>query len=143
MSKPQLTNPTNEQELREQIQSLLEHKPREDAPDTFWDNGDIRTTWTGIWLDAYGEWDEMPASKVYPITYFLSKDTEEWLIESIKSLITAHTNAEIAKTLERIEAATPDYSKMDSYNRSFLKAMYENTIGKAIQAERAKLKEVK
>lgn len=64
-------------------------------------------------------------------------------IKPFLDIITAHTNAEIARTLERIEAATPDYSMMDSYNRLFLKGMYENTIGKAIQAERAKLKEVK
>ena len=97
MSKPQLTNPTNEQELREQITPLV--------------------------IEA------------------IKDDLDTW--HFMHSVITAHANAEIAKTLERIEAATPDYSKMDSYNRSFLKAMYENTIGKAIQAERAKLKEMK
>ena len=97
MSKPQLTNPTSEQELREQITPLV--------------------------IEA------------------IKDDLDTW--HFMHSVITAHANAEIAKTLERIEAATPDYSKMDSYNRSFLKAMYENTIGKAIQAERAKLKEVK
>ena len=63
--------------------------------------------------------------------------------DRLVTYITNHTNAEIARTLERIEAATPDYSKMDSYNRSFLKAMYKNTIDKAIKAERAKLKEEK
>ena len=67
-------------------------------------------------------------------------DAVEIEIEASGRLVIYITD-EIASVLDRIEAATPDYSKMDNYNRSFLKAMYENTIGKAIQAERAKLKE--
>ena len=59
--------------------------------------------------------------------------------DSIMGLAKEHTNAEIAKVLDRLEESTPDYSEMDSYNRSFLKAMYENTIVKAIEAERKRL----
>ena len=71
---------------------------------------------------------------IYPTTNFYN-DLEEAILE--------WHNKQTLELLDRLRAAEPDYSEMDSYNRSFLKAMYENTIGKAIQAERAKLKEVK
>lgn len=46
----------------------------------------------------------------------------------------------VEQMLDKLAASKPDYDDMDSYNRSFLKVMYENTIDKAIQAERETLK---
>lgn len=46
----------------------------------------------------------------------------------------------VEQVLNRLEASKPRYDDMDSYNRSFLEAMYKGTIDKAIQAEREALK---
>lgn len=65
----------------------------------------------------------------------------DWAEYGIKQALLDWHNKQIEAVLDRLEQSAPDYSEMDSYNRSFLKAMYENTIIEAIKAERAKLKE--
>ncbi|MBV1778699.1 hypothetical protein KRR55_06175 [Paeniglutamicibacter sp. ABSL32-1] len=62
---------------------------------------------------------------------------EQELNQLVSSL---YTQQQVEQMLDRLEASKPDYSDMDSYNRSFLEAMYKGTIDKAIQAERDELK---
>ena len=69
-------------------------------------------------------------------------------IAVLEQELTAHTNAEIAKVLDRLEIEMPSKRNTlvgDAYQRTFCneynKALKE--VSKVIQAERAKLKEVK
>ena len=85
-----MSDPTNEQELREQVSAAMydtDYKQVTEEPDYF----------------------------------------DKAAVDAVVELIQAHTNAEIAKVLDRIEIHTDN-------------GMWLN---EAIQAERAKLKEVK
>lgn len=48
------------------LDELLEAKPTDkEVPESVW--GDIHATWTGLWTDSWGEWDEKQASDLWPI----------------------------------------------------------------------------
>jgi len=111
-----MSNPTNEQELREMtkqsVARLIAHRRGEEEQD---------------------DKDLITASNILVVCH---------------RLITAHTNAAIARTLDRLEIEMPSKRNTlvgDAYQRTFCneynKALKE--VSKVIQAERAKLKEVK
>ena len=108
MSNPQLTNHTNEQELREQF---------------------VDAMWNYFGIEDKSELDHFRTIFDYVVTPF----------------VTAYTNAEIARTLDRLEIEMPSKRNTlvgDAYQRTFCneynKALKE--VSKAIQDERAKLK---
>lgn len=79
-----MTSPT----LKDRLQDELKAKPIEKAvPDNIWET--IHATWTGLWTDAYGEWDERQPSDIYPITDLLSAQAEERLLKNVTSHIAA------------------------------------------------------
>ena len=105
-----MSNPTNEQELREWL-------------------AEYATSYQG---DSY-----------YSIT---PDDVSNYEVEELQALITAYTNAEIARTLDTSATAVKalelaDYDDADPYQQGYMWAIGQATS--AIQAERAKLKEVK
>ena len=68
------------------LDTLLNKSPTDkEVPESVW--GDIHATWTGLWLDSWGEWDELPASEVFPIADFLTDERIAWLKQSILSHI--------------------------------------------------------
>lgn len=81
------------------IDEILEAKPVENVPDDIW--GTLHPTWTGLWTDAYGEWDERQASDLFPISDLLSEERLEWL----KQAIATHT-------AKAVEAARVDEHNM-------------------------------
>lgn len=100
--------------LHARLQNELAAKPTtESVPADIWST--IYPTWTGLWTDAYGKWDERQPSDIYPITEFLSESAEQRFLEQ--------TIAHIAEDLKELlpnEAefvANPDYSDMlNRYN---------------------------
>ncbi|MGP5653122.1 hypothetical protein [Glutamicibacter arilaitensis] len=58
-----------------------------------------------------------------------------------RTAITDLVDVRIGEVLDRLEEATPKREDFDDYNGGFLMAMYKNTIGKAIEEERSKLKD--
>ena len=80
--------------------------------------------------------------KLYGISFLARADSEtgertySFMESELLEAITAHTNAEIAKVLDRLEA------EMNRYTAEHDVPMRDEAID-AIQAERAKLKEVK
>lgn len=130
-------NTTNEQELREQL-AAIEHERwadwqkychrvlRDNNPSP--EQGDILERWDRQIETPYADLTE------------LEKQSDREQVDRYWHLIQAHTNAEIARTLDRLES-TAVYAEYD-------KAEDDVICGDvvpldAIQAERAKLKEVK
>lgn len=72
-------------DIRKKIEDILEFKPKKYVPKDLW--GSIKATWTGLWTDFYGEWDELQASDAFPISHLLSGDAEKRLIQGIEALI--------------------------------------------------------
>ena len=124
-------NTTNEQELREQL-AAIEHERwadwqkychrvlRDNNPSP--EQGDILERWDRQIETPYADLTE------------LEKQSDREQVDRYWHLIQAHTNAEIAKVLDTIESAvlgevTDEEERYEVYT--------------AIQAERAKLKEVK
>ena len=120
-------NPTNEQELREQINAIRERL--------------VGRNQTHQQVARLSKWTRIELENV------IKEDS--WIYEDeMIALIQAHTNAEIAKVLDRLEIEMPSKRNTlvgDAYQRTFCneynKALKE--VSKVIQAERAKLKEVK
>lgn len=73
------------EQYRQRAEQLLKTSPiGSEVPDNIWET--IHATWTGLWTDAYGEWDEKQASDVFPISDLLSTNRELWLKQQILSL---------------------------------------------------------
>ena len=109
-------NPTNEQELREQINVIRERL--------------VGRNQTHQQVARLSKWTRIELENVIK--------EDGWIYEDeMIALIQAYTNAEIAKTLDRltagISADIPNYYNQDGWEVAM----------KHIQAERAKLKEVK
>ena len=132
-----MSNPTNEQELREQL-AAIEHERwadwqkychkvlRDNNPSP--EQGDILERWDRQINTPYAELSEK------------EKDSDREQVDRYWHLVQAHTNAEIARTLDRLES-TAVYAEYD-------KAEDDVICGDVvpleyIQAERAKLKGVK
>lgn len=127
----QLTNPTNEQELREQL-AAIEHERwadwqkychrvlRDNNPSP--EQGDILERWDRQIETPYADLTE------------LEKQSDREQVDRYWHLIQAHTNAAIAKVLERLEQQ--DAKLFDGRH-------LELDIPSWVEAERAKLKEVK
>ena len=128
-------NTTNEQELREQL-AAIEHERwadwqkychrvlRDNNPSP--EQGDILERWDRQIETPYADLTE------------LEKQSDREQVDRYWHLIQAHTNAEIAKVLDRLAdgiiiADRPNYYDQDGWEVAM----------KHIQAERAKLKEVK
>ena len=98
-----MTNPTPQQpkaggaNSESELDKILDHKPVENVPDDIWET--IHATWTGLWTDAYGEWDEKQPSDLYPISDLLS----EKRLQSLKAAILAWHH-------QQLEAKTPEPS---------------------------------
>lgn len=79
-----MTNQTDDRQG--ELEQLFTKSPIEkNVPDDVW--GTIHPTWTGLWTDAYGEWDELQPSDIYPLTELLSEDAESRLKAAIQHLI--------------------------------------------------------
>ena len=140
-------NPTNEQELREQL-AAIEHERwadwqkychrvlRDNNPSP--EQGDILERWDRQIETPYADLTE------------LEKQSDREQVDRYWHLIQAHTNAEIAKVLDRLESGKKIYVKHAEYVTELNEPplvittdyKYMIDLG-AIQAERAKLKEVK
>lgn len=78
--------PKPEEELKKQIKALLDEKPDLiPPPDGLWES--IHATWTGLWTDFYGSWDERQASDVFPISDLLSSEREDAFVKALATLI--------------------------------------------------------
>jgi hypothetical protein len=76
------------QRLREKLEEILAAKPTDkDVPESIWN--DIHPTFTGLWTDSYGEWDEQQASDLFPVSDLLSDDREAWLKSEILQALAA------------------------------------------------------
>ena len=148
-------NPTNEQELREQL-AAIEHERwadwqkychrvlRDNNPSP--EQGDILERWDRQIETPYADLTE------------LEKQSDREQVDRYWHLIQAHTNAEIAKVLDRLEAELNEQKKAAETNLAYhvdvtknerLIRDWQGTVHgiefcrPAIAAERAKLKEVK
>ena len=96
---------------------------------------------TQIWIDDVNQNNELNEILAKAMAHYKAEDWNgSRILTEAKQAIQAHTNAEIAKTLDRLES-TAVYAEYD-------KAEDDVICGDvvpldAIQAERAKLKEVK
>ncbi len=126
-----MSNPTNEQELREQL-AAIEHERwadwqkychkvlRDNNPSP--EQGDILERWDRQINTPYAELSEK------------EKDSDREQVDRYWHLVKAFTNAEIARVLDRLEQ---DDAKLTDGRR------LELDIPSWVEAERAKLKEVK
>lgn len=56
-----------------------------EVPEDIWET--IYATWTGLWTDGYGEWDEKQPSDIYPLDELLSTQAKDRLKQALTSLI--------------------------------------------------------
>lgn len=138
-------NTTNEQELREQL-AAIEHERwadwqkychrvlRDNNPSP--EQGDILERWDRQIETPYADLTE------------LEKQSDREQVDRYWHLIQAHTNAEIARTLDRLESEKKIYVKHAEYVTELnepplvITTDYKYMVDlDAIQAERAKLKE--
>jgi hypothetical protein len=76
------------QNTDEWLTKLLSKSPiAEEPPKGLWES--LHATWTGIWTDFWGKWDELQASDVFPITDLLSEEAEQRLKQAISERIAA------------------------------------------------------
>lgn len=62
----------------DEIDEVFNKSPiNKEVPADIW--GTIYPTWTGLWTDGYGEWDECQPSDIYPLVELLSKEAYERL----------------------------------------------------------------
>lgn len=80
-----------------ELDAILTTSPTKNVPDDIWET--IHATWTGLWTDAYGEWDELQASDIFPISELLSSERELWL----KQAIHRYTQKMVVAELKRIK----------------------------------------
>ncbi len=131
-------NPTDEQELREQL-AAIEHERwadwqkychrvlRDNNPSP--EQGDILERWDRQIETPYAELSEA------------EKQSDREQVDRYWHLIQAHTNAEIAKVLDR---AKQRFHEPIEHDGSYISiSVIDKTFDELIQAERAKLKEVK
>jgi len=104
-------NPTNEQELREQINAIREEL--------------VGRNQTHQKVAKLSNWSRIELENVIK--------QDGWIYEDeMIALITAHTNAEIARVLDRLESTLASGKQP---------LVYTGAVVRAVQAERAKLKE--
>lgn len=82
-----------------------------EVPENIWET--IRPTWTGLWTDAYGEWDEKQPSDLYPLSDLLSSEAEQRLKTAIEHYATA--KAEEAA----VEARINELERLDHNKQMF------------------------
>jgi hypothetical protein len=93
--------PTEQDELRKQLAALLAKKPElVPPPDGLWES--VHATWTGLWTDFYGVWDELQASDVFPLSDFLSDEREKQFVDDLVALILADRAAHKNQLLDRV-----------------------------------------
>lgn len=127
-------NPTNEQELREQL-AAIEHERWAD-----WQRYcnmvlRARVTDERTLEERLQHWDRQIATP-YAVLSEKEKDSDREQVDRYWHLVEAHTNAEIAKVLDRLETEMPSQR---TFCNEYNKALKE--VSKVIQAERNKLKE--
>ena len=132
-------NTTNEQELREQL-AAIEHERwadwqkychrvlRDNNPSP--EQGDILERWDRQIETPYADLTE------------LEKQSDREQVDRYWHLIQAHTNAEIARTLDRLESEVQGIATSKP-TVDYATSIPTNKVLYTIQAERAKLKEVK
>lgn len=88
------------QDSQSELDKIFNASPiDEEVPEDIW--GTIYPTWTGLWTDGYGEWDEKQPSDIYPLTEILSREAEERLKKAIEAYVT--TRVKEAERLARID----------------------------------------
>lgn len=67
---------------KEQLEEILKRPPiKEEVPDDIW--GTIYATWTGLWTDGYGQWDEKQPSDIYPLEDILSTEAYDRIVKEL------------------------------------------------------------
>lgn len=62
----------------DEIDEVFNKSPiNKEVPADIWET--IYPTWTGLWTDGFGEWDERQPSDIYPLVELLSKEAYERL----------------------------------------------------------------
>lgn len=109
-------------ELEKQIDEILEAKPDLiPPPDGLWES--VHATWTGLWTDFHGEWDERQASDVFPVVDLLSEEREEWLKTALTTLFNQKTE-EAVKRLEGLKVDAEDnYTPESQSDRAYNQAI--------------------
>ena len=69
----------------ERLDEIFKTSPiNKEVPEDIWET--IYATWTGLWTDGYGEWDEKQPSDIYPLDELLSTQARDRLKQAITSL---------------------------------------------------------
>ena len=70
----------------ERLDEIFKTSPIDkEVPEDIWET--IYATWTGLWTDGYGEWDEKQPSDIYPLDELLSTQAKDRLKQAFTSLI--------------------------------------------------------
>lgn len=94
---------------------------------------------TQIWIDDVNQNNELNEILAKAMAHYKAEDWNgSRILTEAKQAIQAHTNAEIARLLDRLETEMPSQR---TFCNEYNKALKE--VSNVIQAEREKLKEVK
>lgn len=106
---------TQGDELKKQLKQLLDKSPiNEEVPDDIW--GTIYPTWTGLWTDGYGSWDEKQPSDIYPLSELMSNEAKERFINEVADLVASR---EKAIKMQAIEDTLNALMEADAFDEKF------------------------
>lgn len=107
------TTDSNE-ELRSKLNKLIEKSPiNEDVPDDIWES--IYATWTGLWTDGYGKWDERQPSDIYPLDELLSVQAKDRFVNELLQLILSDREAAVREELNYLKKSFQDNKDYKGY----------------------------
>lgn len=99
-----MPKPTPDTSPGDELDEIFNASPIDkEVPEDVWKT--IYPTWTGLWTDAYGEWDERQPSDIYPLTELLSTEAEARLKDRLNRLM-----------LTRAKSFVPKFSDMHVAN---------------------------
>jgi hypothetical protein len=105
-----------------ELEEILNARPTDkEVPESVWN--DIYATWTGLWTDSYGEWDEQQASDLFPISDLLSEERQAWLVKALHTYLYKQTLELLGKTEKTFRQQFPSSLASPETIRDYDKAV--------------------
>lgn len=73
------------EDIRERVEKILDEPQVKDIPEDLWKT--IYPTWTGLWTDYHGEFEERQPSDIYAVSDLLSSERYDKLIAQLLALL--------------------------------------------------------